>query len=99
MAIEKRRLKTYSLGPDRRADRARGTAAQRGYDSKWRNARLGFLRKHPLCVHCHAEGKVGVATEVDHIVPHRGDKKLFWDRKNWQGLCKPHHSRKTGQGQ
>lgn len=24
-----------------------------------------------------------------------GDSKLFWDRTNWQSLCKPCHDRKT----
>ena len=24
---------------------------------------------------------------LDHIVPHKGDMKVFWDRANWQGLC------------
>lgn len=28
---------------------------------------------------------------VDHITPHKGDQKLFWDRKNWQVLCPDHH--------
>lgn len=28
---------------------------------------------------------------VDHIVPHRGDQTLFWDRANWQPLCPDHH--------
>jgi len=32
---------------------------------------------------------------VDHIVPHRGDRALFWDTSNWQPLCKPHHDAKT----
>ncbi len=32
------------------------------------------------------------ANVVDHRMPHRGDQKLFWDRKNWQGLCSPCHS-------
>lgn len=32
------------------------------------------------------------ADVLDHIAPHRGDKTLFWDRKNWQGLCNTHHS-------
>ncbi|WP_328203649.1 hypothetical protein [Brevibacillus nitrificans] len=41
------------------------------------------------------EGNVGAATVVDHIIPHKGDKELFWDQKNWQGLCDSHHSRKT----
>ncbi|MGG0756845.1 hypothetical protein [Brevibacillus laterosporus] len=27
-------------------DRERGSAKQRGYDAKWRKARIGFLRKH-----------------------------------------------------
>jgi 5-methylcytosine-specific restriction endonuclease McrA len=28
---------------------------------------------------------------VDHIIPHKGDKALFWDEKNWQPLCKYCH--------
>jgi 5-methylcytosine-specific restriction endonuclease McrA len=28
---------------------------------------------------------------VDHKIPHRGDQHLFWQRSNWQPLCKPHH--------
>ncbi|MFT0533945.1 HNH endonuclease signature motif containing protein [Castellaniella hirudinis] len=32
-----------------------------------------------------------LATIVDHRIPHRGDQALFWDRSNWQGLCKTHH--------
>lgn len=35
------------------------------------------------------------ASIVDHIIPHKGDKQLFWDRDNWQPLCKKHHDRKT----
>ena len=30
---------------------------------------------------------------VDHITPHRGDMRLFWDEGNWQSLCNPHHVR------
>ncbi len=28
---------------------------------------------------------------VDHKIPHKGDQKLFWDRDNWQPLCKACH--------
>lgn len=35
------------------------------------------------------------ATVVDHIVPHRGDDRLFWDEENWQALCKNCHDSKT----
>jgi 5-methylcytosine-specific restriction protein A len=61
----------------------------------WKAARKGYLAKHPLCVQCTELGLVVPATEVDHIIPHRGDRGLFWKRSNWQGLCKPDHSRKT----
>lgn len=36
-----------------------------------------------------------MASVVDHVIPHRGDKALFWDSDNWQPLCKPCHDRKT----
>ncbi|WP_435645121.1 HNH endonuclease [Butyricicoccus porcorum] len=41
------------------------------------------------------QGRYTRATVVDHIVPHRGDPKLFWDQTNWQSLCKQCHDRKT----
>ena len=44
---------------------------------------------------CDAEGLVTPSTTVDHIVPHKGDRTLFWDRTNWQALCKPCHDSKT----
>ena len=74
----------------------RPSAAQRGYDSKWQRARAAYLRKHPLCDHCRLfNGRDEVARHVDHIIPHRGDKKLFWDESNWEGLCVPHHNAKS----
>lgn len=76
-------------------DAQRGTSAERGYDSRWRKARLAWLKKHPLCAACEKEGRVEPATDLDHIVPHKGDRQLFWDSSNWQGLCKACHSRKT----
>ncbi len=79
-------------------DAMRGGAAARGYDAKWREARKLYLQRHPLCVKCLKEKKITPATVVDHIVPHRGDQKLFWDQSNWQPLCKEHHDKKTGSG-
>ena len=58
-------------------------------------ARKKFLQAHPICVRCYAEGKITEATVVDHIIPHRGDMKLFWDKSNWQPLCEHHHNVKT----
>ena len=79
-------------------DRLRGSATERGYDAKWRRARKRFLRSHPLCANCLSQGVLTPATVVDHIVPHRGDHRLFWDEQNWQPLCKACHDRKTGIG-
>lgn len=80
------------LNPD--AWREGLTTAQRGYGGKWQRYRLAFLAKHPLCRACEAEGKVTVATVVDHVVPHRGDMALFWKGEH-QPLCGPCHSAKT----
>ena len=80
------------------SDRMRGGADARGYNAQWRKARTAFLKRHPLCVECLRNGKLSPATVVDHIIPHRGDQKLFWDEGNWQPLCKACHDRKTGQG-
>lgn len=71
------------------------SAAIRGYDSRWRKARKLYLKYNPLCKHCEQEGKITPAEVVDHIIPHRGDERLFWDESNWQGLCKRCHDRKT----
>lgn len=79
-------------------DRMRGGASARGYDTRWREARAIFLKQHPLCAFCLAEGKIVPATVVDHIIPHRGDQRLFWDQTNWESLCKECHDKKTGSG-
>jgi len=81
--------------PHKRYDDKRGSSSQRGYNSKWRKARLSFLQNNPLCVQCNAEGRLTVANIDDHIQPHKGDMKLFWDSTNWQPLCKHHHDVKT----
>ena len=75
----------------------RKTAAQRGYGYRWQQASKGYLRAHPLAVDIFGvhNGRVILAEVVDHIIPHRGDMKLFWDRNNWQGLTKADHDRKT----
>jgi len=71
----------------------RSTSSERGYNNIWQKARNTFLLSHPCCRMCEEEGRVTRATVVDHIIPHKGDQKLFWDtRNNWQALCTKHHS-------
>jgi len=68
------------------------SSTKRGYDSRWQKARLTFLAKNQLCVYCLKQGYIQGAEVVDHIVPHRGDMKLFWDVDNWQALCRRCHA-------
>lgn len=76
-----------------RHDARRPNARQRGYTREWERARKAFLITYPYCVMCSAP-----AVLVDHKIPHKGDKRLFWDRTNWQPLClNCHNSHKQRQ--
>jgi 5-methylcytosine-specific restriction protein A len=76
-------------------DQRRGTAQERGYTYRWHLARTQFLSEHPLCIECKALKRRVVATVVDHVIPHKGDERVFWDEANWQPLCGYHHGQKT----
>lgn len=70
-----------------RHDQHRPSARERGYDTAWDKARAAFLAAHPWCYGCGQK-----ATTVDHVIPHRGDHRLFWDKSNWQPLCNRCHN-------
>lgn len=86
-------------------DNRRGSSSKRGYDYKWQQAREGYLKKHPHCVQHLKINIVERAKIVDHIIPPKlkeakasgnpkliaAAKKLFWDKNNWQSLCKLCH--------
>jgi 5-methylcytosine-specific restriction protein A len=81
----------------KQADAGRLNSRQRGYTPRWEKLRKWFLMQSPLCALCESQGVITAANEVDHIIPHKGDKVLFWDVKNLQSLCKSCHSRKSQQ--
>ena len=86
-------VKAFSSGRGRSGD------YQFLYGARWRTARLRWLAKHPLCEECGRAGRLQAGEVVDHVQPHKGDKGLFWDRSNWQTLCKVCHDLKTaGEG-
>jgi 5-methylcytosine-specific restriction protein A len=71
------------------------------HNESWRILREFVLSRDPLCKlqttdkckqHCGDE-----STVADHIRDHKGDTKLFYDRENLRGVCKPCHDRKTGE--
>lgn len=79
-----------------RYDEERGTAASRGYGSRWSRYSKRFREQNPLCVMCKKEGKLKVGNCVDHIIPVNGpDDPLFWEPSNHQTLCTRCHSIKT----
>lgn len=89
----------------RASDDRRGSSAQRGYGYRWQKAREDHLRSNPLCEMCSTPERPVPAQVVDHkVAPRLKDAKdsgeaeaiarawkLFWDRKNWQSLCKHCH--------
>lgn len=80
-------------------------SSAKGYGYRWQKARADHLSRNPLCVFCRIAGRLVPASVVDHIeAPRLGPAKqsgdaeriaaawrLFWDRGNWQSLCKPCH--------
>lgn len=105
-------LVTAGRCPDcaRAANQHRGSPSARGYDARWRARRARFLRRYPFCgdrpggvppvmSRCREQGLVTAATQVDHVVPHRGNRALFDDEQhNWQSLCATCGARKSQAG-
>lgn len=73
----------------------RPSAAKRGYGSRWRRYRAGYLARNPLCVHCDRRGVVSPATQVDHIRRTWPQDPNFYNALNHQALCARCHTRKT----
>jgi 5-methylcytosine-specific restriction protein A len=61
-------------------------------NTRWKQLRRVQLKNYPLCMLCQREGRVALASVVDHITPHKGNKLLFWDFKNVQSLCYTCHN-------
>ena len=82
---------------DRSNEQYRGTAASRGYDYAWQKARDSYIRENPLCIYHLLRDEIRAAECVDHIIPHRGSRELFWDYDNWCSLCGDCHGWKSWQ--
>jgi len=62
---------------------------------QWVALRRQQLTTQPFCAACLRAGRYTLASEVDHVVPHRNDERLFFDPLNLQSLCHSCHSEKT----
>jgi len=69
----------------------RDPAIRRRYGRAWKRIRDSFVKQHPLCELCEAEGKLTPTQEVHHKIPlSQGGTH---DRNNLIALCKSCHSR------
>lgn len=59
--------------------------------TRWRKLREALLVRSPACATC----RIASATEIDHIVRHKGNRELFWSVRNLQALCRRCHIAKT----
>lgn len=75
--------------------------------AQWNHLRTNHLAHEPFCVMCRAQGFHNDGTRTatgepqrvrtkrhlvaDHITPHKGDPRLFYDPANIQTLCPEHH--------
>jgi len=82
---ERERVRAYESA------RAHGTSHRLYCSRAWQALRADVL----IDAQCAVAGCKTVPTIVDHVVPHRGDQGLFFDRKNLQAMCKRHHDSKT----
>jgi 5-methylcytosine-specific restriction protein A len=89
-----------------RVEAARPSAHKRGYTPEWSRYSRNRLTLHPLCEGLRLEidgpvvitahpGRDALATLTDHIVPHKGDQRLFWRLDNHQSGCDDCHNLKT----
>ncbi|OYY70342.1 HNH endonuclease signature motif containing protein [Sphingomonas sp. 28-63-12] len=65
--------------------------------AQWKRLRLVQLARHPLCEGCEDEGRLTMASVVDHRVAIRMGGPAF-DPRNFASLCLPCHSAKTARG-
>jgi 5-methylcytosine-specific restriction endonuclease McrA len=75
---------------EQRSDEAK--AWRKLYDTpQWKAARAAQLAMQPLCEECLTQDRMTAATVVNHKIPHKGDRELFFRGSNHQSVCKPHH--------
>ena len=57
------------------------------HTNRWTVLSRNFRIANPLCVRCAEKGIVQPSEVTDHIIPVEVHGK-FWDKKNWQALCR-----------
>ena len=63
----------------------------------WKAIKRHRLLREPNCRQCASEGRLGLATCVGHVMPHRGQWSRFMDYANTQSLCAPDITRRRNE--
>lgn len=61
------------------------------YGTEWKRIRARYVRKHPLCERCLAEGRTTPVEEVHHILP--VNRVGTNDESNLMSLCRSCHNK------
>ena len=65
--------KPLHIGPSATSETRRENSHRRGYDRQWNKISKRYLAASVLCALCEG-GAETLATEVDHIIPFRGNR-------------------------
>jgi len=60
------------------------------HTARWQRFRAWFLRRHPICSSCEAQGRIEPATVPHHIVPVKQGGAMY-DEGNLAALCRTCH--------
>src|SRR3990167_5535365 len=71
--------------------KSRGEIKKLYKSKRWQGLRKAQLARHPWCQCPQCKGRKVRAQVVDHIVPHRGDLRPFWNARNLQSMSKACH--------
>lgn len=87
----------HKLEPRTRRQHSERREVRGGFYSlaTWRRFRRMFLRRFPVCAHCHARGITTPASQVDHVIPRAERMDLELEESNAQALCLICHTDKT----
>lgn len=78
---------------------SRENAAKRGYDYQWQKLRARFVKSHPLCEDCLAQGRTTAANEAHHVEKVADAPERRLDASNLMALCKRCHAARTAKGE
>lgn len=70
---------------------SRNPEIKKKYGRVWKRIRDSYVKEHPFCEECYANGKLTPVDEVHHIVP--VSKGGTHDRNNLMSLCRSCHNK------